>query len=188
MAFPVNRPKDQDVLCFDGIDDHVLTHSETSETGAQVIITRAPGERECRWKEETARNRFNESAGDPSPRRAKCHQDRLQLLRLLGAPSVGVRQLGYQPGSAALFHFSSQLPHGILRDCTTSATGQGSARAIKRSQKFYSPAFAIFPQRQSFFYSFFFTVQSSACNRNASESLLIRCKLHFDWFRACSSG
>jgi hypothetical protein len=92
-------------------------------------------------------------------------------------------ELSQKPGAASFLHFLGKLVHGLLRNNAAFATRKRSLGVIERKKKFRPLALAFFPQGKSFPHGILFRVQSSALNRAAGESLLVRRKVYVHCLR-----
>ena len=102
---------------------------------------------------------------------------------LSDVPSAGRREFGEKTRAAAFLHFPGKLLHGFLGDDAAFATGKRSLGFVERQKKFGPLPLAFFPQGKSLLHGVLFRVQTSAFDRAAGKSLLIRGELHFHGFR-----
>ena len=101
-----------------------------------------------------------------------------------GAPSARRRLFGGETLFAAPFHFPSQLPHRLLGDEASLATGKRGFGVIQSCQKLGSLALRFFPQRQSFLYCILSTVKPARLDGLTNERFLIGRQTYFHRLKA----
>jgi hypothetical protein len=82
-----------------------------------------------------------------------------------------------KPVPSALLHFSSKIPHGLLRDDAAFTSGEGSFGLIDSDKNFGASALAFFPQGKGLLYRIFLAVQPSTLNSLTDKRLLVRSEL-----------
>jgi hypothetical protein len=106
-------------------------------------------------------------------RKTRYRPGRRRPAALRGATSAGRLLLVSEASLAALFHFLSKLPHGLLRDGSSLATCERSFGVVKGGQKFRPLALAFFPQGQRFPHSVFLTAKPARFDGLADKRFLV---------------